>query len=59
MASYSNRVIILNNGIRQEGQQWGNEHAPEVDPYIANRLSVIIKALGLVMVPTPLAGVVP
>jgi iron complex outermembrane receptor protein len=38
---HSNRVLILNNGIRQEGQQWGNEHAPEVDPYIANRISVI------------------
>lgn len=38
---HSNRVLILNNGIRQEAQQWGNEHAPEVDPYIANRISVI------------------
>jgi iron complex outermembrane recepter protein len=38
---HSNRVLILNNGIRLEGQQWGNEHAPEVDPYIANRIAVI------------------
>jgi iron complex outermembrane receptor protein len=38
---HSNRVLILNNGIRQEGQQWGSEHAPEVDPYLANRLTVI------------------
>lgn len=38
---HSNRVLILNNGIRQEGQQWGSEHAPEIDPYVANRLSVI------------------
>lgn len=38
---HSNRVLILNNGIRQESQQWGSEHAPEVDPYIANRLTVI------------------
>ena len=36
-----NRVLILNNGIRQEGQQWGNEHAPEIDPFIAKRLTVI------------------
>jgi iron complex outermembrane recepter protein len=35
------RVLILNNGIRQEGQQWGNEHAPEIDPFIAQRLSVL------------------
>jgi iron complex outermembrane receptor protein len=35
------RVLIVNNGVRHEGQQWGNEHAPEVDPFIATRLSVI------------------
>ncbi|MEY3437012.1 MAG: hypothetical protein RL335_1468 [Bacteroidota bacterium] len=38
---HSNRVLILNNGIRQEGQQWGSEHAPEIDPFLANRLTVI------------------
>jgi iron complex outermembrane recepter protein len=38
---HSNRILTINNGIRQEGQQWGNEHAPEIDPFIANRLTVI------------------
>lgn len=38
---HSSRVLILNNGIRQESQQWGSEHAPEIDPYVANRLTVI------------------
>jgi len=38
---HSNRILILNNGIRQEGQQWGSEHAPEIDPFVATRLSVI------------------
>lgn len=32
---HSNRLLILNNGIRQEGQQWGGEHAPEIDPFLA------------------------
>jgi len=35
------RILIVNNGVRHEGQQWGNEHAPEVDPFIASKLSVI------------------
>lgn len=35
------RVLILNNGIRLEGQQWGNEHAPEIDPFIARKITVI------------------
>jgi len=38
---HSNRVLILNNGIRQEGQQWGSEHAPEIDPFIASKVTVI------------------
>lgn len=38
---HSNRVLILNNGVRQEGQQWGNEHAPEIDPFIAEKITVV------------------
>lgn len=38
---HSNRILTINNGVRQEGQQWGNEHAPEIDPYIAGKLTVI------------------
>lgn len=38
---HSNRLLILNNGIRQEGQQWGSEHAPEIDPFIASNISVV------------------
>ena len=38
---YSNRIIILNNGIRQEDQQWGTEHAPQVDQFLASRITVI------------------
>ncbi|MBK9257298.1 MAG: TonB-dependent receptor [Saprospiraceae bacterium] len=37
---YGNRITILNNGIPQEGQQWGNDHAPEIDPNTADRISV-------------------
>lgn len=44
---HSSRVLILNNGIRQEGQQWGSEHGPEIDPFIASRLSVIKGAAGV------------
>ncbi len=38
---HSNRILTINNGVRQEGQQWGSEHAPEIDPFIANKLIVI------------------
>ncbi|MBP9933037.1 MAG: TonB-dependent receptor, partial [Chitinophagaceae bacterium] len=38
---HSNRVLIINNEIRLEGQQWGNEHAPEIDPYLAHSMTVV------------------
>ncbi|HMR87810.1 MAG TPA: TonB-dependent receptor [Saprospiraceae bacterium] len=37
---YDNRITILNNGIPQEGQQWGNDHAPEIDPNTADKISI-------------------
>ncbi|MRX48522.1 TonB-dependent receptor [Pedobacter puniceum] len=38
---HSNRVLIFNSGVRLEGQQWGSEHAPEVDPFLAHEIKVI------------------
>jgi iron complex outermembrane recepter protein len=35
------RVLILNNGVRHEAQQWGSEHAPEIDPFAAGRLTLL------------------
>ncbi|HEY5823991.1 MAG TPA: TonB-dependent receptor [Cyclobacteriaceae bacterium] len=52
---HSQRVLILNNGIRQEGQQWGAEHAPEIDPFIATNI-VIIKDAGAIKYGTDALG---
>jgi iron complex outermembrane receptor protein len=38
---HSNRLMILNNGIKLESQQWGAEHAPEIDPLLAESMHVI------------------
>jgi putative tonB dependent receptor len=38
---HSNRILILNNEVRQEGQQWGADHAPEIDPSVADKISVV------------------
>ena len=38
---YSNRILILNNGVGQAGQQWGSDHAPEIDPFTASEITVI------------------
>lgn len=55
---HSNRVLILNNGIRQEGQQWGYEHAPEIDPFIADEIEIIKGASSLCYGHDAIAGVV-
>jgi len=36
-----NRVITLNNGIKQEGQQWGDEHGIEIDEYSIDRVEIV------------------
>jgi iron complex outermembrane receptor protein len=55
---HSNRILILNNGIRQEGQQWGSEHAPEIDQFIANSLTVIKGASAVRYGSDAIAGVI-
>lgn len=38
---HSQRVTVMNGGLAQEGQQWGGEHAPEIDPFAVDRVEVI------------------
>lgn len=35
------RNLIIVDGVRHEGQDWGIDHAPEVDPHAADRITVI------------------
>ncbi len=55
---HSQRVLILNHGIRQEGQQWGAEHAPEIDPFIASNIVVVKDASSIKYGTDALGGVV-
>lgn len=41
---HSNRVLMLNNGVRQEGQQWGLDHGAEIDPNSAGKITVVMGA---------------
>ncbi|HYF02594.1 MAG TPA: TonB-dependent receptor [Patescibacteria group bacterium] len=38
---HSQRILILNNDTRLEGQQWGQEHAPEIDPFAVSSVEVL------------------
>jgi len=55
---HSNRIMILNNGIRLEGQQWGAEHAPEIDPFVADEITVIKGAETVRYGPEAMGGVI-
>lgn len=41
---YGSRIILLNNGVKHESQQWGNDHAPEIDPFFFKQVSVVKNA---------------
>lgn len=55
---YGNRVLVLNQGIRQEDQQWGTEHAPNLDPFSTDRITVVKGAASVQYGADAIGGVV-
>ncbi|GAA4319317.1 TonB-dependent receptor [Compostibacter hankyongensis] len=53
-----NRVVVINDGIRQEGQQWGDEHGIEVDDYNVSKIEILKGPASLMYGSDALAGVV-
>jgi len=53
-----NRVLTLYDGIRQEGQQYGDEHGLEVDDYNIDRAEVIKGPASLLYGSDAIAGVI-
>ena len=53
-----NRVLTLYDGIRQEGQQWGDEHGIEIDQYGIARAEVVKGPASLSYGSDALAGVI-
>ena len=53
-----NRVITLNNGAKQEGQQWGDEHGIEIDEFSVDRAEIIKGPGSLLYGSDAMAGVI-
>lgn len=53
-----NRVVVVNDGIRQEGQQWGDEHGIEIDDYNVNKVEILKGPASLMYGSDALAGVI-
>ncbi|MCR5713284.1 MAG: TonB-dependent receptor [Prevotella sp.] len=52
-----NRIVTVNDGIRQEGQQWGDEHGIEVDAQTVHSVEILKGPASLMYGSDAMAGV--
>jgi iron complex outermembrane receptor protein len=53
-----NRVVVVHDGIRQEGQQWGDEHGIEIDENSVSRIEILKGPASLSYGSDAMAGVI-
>lgn len=55
---YGNRILILNNGLKHGFQNWGIDHAPEIDVASVNAITLVKGASGVRFGPEALGGAI-
>ncbi|MFP2997811.1 TonB-dependent receptor [Spongiivirga sp. MCCC 1A20706] len=55
---FGNRILLLNNGLKHGFQNWGTDHAPEIDIASASSITVIKGAAGVRYGPEALGGAI-
>lgn len=53
-----NRIVFIQNNVRLEGQNWGNDHAPEIDPFATDKITVVKGASALMYGPEAQSGAI-
>ncbi len=53
-----NRVLTINDGVRQEGQQWGDEHGIEIDEASVTKIEILKGPASLMYGSDAMAGVI-
>src|SRR6187431_1172009 len=53
-----NRLVVINDGVRQEGQQWGDEHGIEIDENSVSRVEILKGPASLMYGSDAMAGVI-
>ncbi|HEY5920524.1 MAG TPA: carboxypeptidase regulatory-like domain-containing protein, partial [Kofleriaceae bacterium] len=38
---FGRRLLLLVDGVRHRAQEWGLDHAPEIDPFIADKIRIV------------------
>ena len=52
-----NRIVTISDGVRQEGQQWGDEHGIEIDPEAVSSVEILKGPASLMYGSDAMAGV--
>lgn len=52
------RLVTINAGVVQEGQQWGAEHAPEIDPFAPAQIQVVAGPSAVMYGPNAIGGII-
>lgn len=55
---HGNRILILNNGIKHGFQNWGTDHAPEIDISTVDNINIVKGAAGVRYGPEALGGAI-
>ena len=55
---YGNRILVLNNYLKHGFQNWGDDHAPEINVSSVDRISVIKGSSGVRFGPEALGGAI-
>jgi iron complex outermembrane receptor protein len=53
-----NRLVVINDGVRQEGQQWGDEHGIEIEENSVSRVEILKGPASLIYGSDAIAGVI-
>ncbi len=53
-----NRVVVVNDAVRQEGNQWGAEHGVEIDPQSVSSVEIVKGPASLMYGSDAMAGVI-
>jgi len=53
-----NRVVVVENGIKHEGQQWGADHGLEIDQFSSDRIEVVKGPSSLIYGSDAIGGVI-